>query len=125
MFSSVHHTIRGYVVGALWMPGAEAFKPFTYDLTREEQRWSAPGTLRDHVCDITNDGDFQSCDIAEGELVTTITVARGARVYTRTRVTPLERCASVADMVRTDWPGPIWAGDDDDDMGRRVGPKRV
>jgi len=42
-------TIYGYVVGAIWWPaGAECFKEFTYDLTREKAR-KLNSDFRSHI----------------------------------------------------------------------------
>lgn len=109
------HTLRGYLVGNIWMPNVECWKHLAYDLTSEDARFTSPGTLRDHVLRATNDSDFRSCDIAEGELVTVATIRKpDGRVYRRERRTPLERCSSVADMVLTDWDGPTY--DDESDI---------
>lgn len=95
--------ISGYLVGNIWWPvGAECWKTFTYDLTREEALFSSPGTLRDHILRITSDGDFQSASIAQGEL--TITVTKPGRK--RSRSFPLSRFPSIADCLH---PDPDWS----------------
>jgi hypothetical protein len=113
MTVTFHHSIRGYLVGALWWPiGAEAWKSVDYDLTAEDRRFGEPQPIREHVLQVTNDGDFAGgCEVANGELITTATITRGARVYQRTRVTLLERFQSVADLILLDWAGPT--SDDD------------
>ena len=95
-------TIRGYVVGPIWMPAVEAYKPFTYNLTRERQRWIANGTLRDHIVEIISDGDFRDCRIADGQLE--ITVVKNNR--RRSRVWDLAKFPSIQDCLNLDWPGP-------------------
>lgn len=106
-------TIHGYVVGPIWWPvGHECYKFFTYDLTREDKRFSEPGTLRDHVLVITNDGDFQHCEIADGYLEATTTKEQGSTVTRKTRLFNLSIFPSIADCVKLDWDGPI--GDDDE-----------
>jgi hypothetical protein len=88
--------IQGYVVGPIWWPaGAECFKEFNYDVTREE------GRSREHCLAITRDGDFQSCSIAQGELV----VTRHSDGHRVTRSWPLRKFPSVADMLHED---PDW-----------------
>jgi len=47
--SDVQFTISGYLVGDIWMPATECYKDLHYDLTREDARFTEPGTLRDHV----------------------------------------------------------------------------
>ena len=104
--------LRGYLVGAIWWPvGAECWKDLAYDITREDARFSEPGTLRDHVLAATNDGDFQGCTIAQGELIATSrTIAwddsgRVLRETTRRHHWPLDRFKSVADCLHDD---PDW-----------------
>ena len=101
------HTLLGYLVGDIWMPQTECWKDLAYDLTSEDARFTEPGTLRDHVLRATNDGDFQSCEIADGVLKTVATIRKGERLYRRVRYTDLNACKSVADMVRREWDGPI------------------
>lgn len=99
-------SLRGYVVGSIWWPvGAECFKPLNYSITREDQRFTEPGTLRDHVLRATNDGDFQSTTLAQAELV--IERRNGARRVIRSF--PLSRFPSVADCLHPD--GEDWFPD--------------
>jgi hypothetical protein len=103
---SFEHYIRGYVVGPIWWPvGTEAWKHLTYDITDQDARWSEPGTLRDHALRALNDGDFQSCSIAAGELVTIATIQRNGRTYTRRESRPLTCFPSIADCLHED---PDW-----------------
>lgn len=95
--------IRGTLVGGIWWPiGAECYKPLRYDATAEQRRTVGKMTLRDHVLSATNDGDFQSCRIADGTVE--VTVRRGPR--TRSRIFPLDMFPSVSDCVLLDWDGP-------------------
>ena len=95
--------ITGYVVGPIWWPvGEECYKAFTYNVTNEKKRWSEPGTLREHVLAITNDGDFQGCEIADGTLEVTIYKPNRSR----SRTFDLTLFPSIADCVKTDWCGP-------------------
>jgi len=94
--------IRGFVVGPIWWPvGTECFKELSYNVTHEDARMSGPGTLRDHVLCATNDGDFQSCAIACGELIAT-SYRKDRKVV---RSWPLERFPSVSDCLH---PDPDW-----------------
>jgi hypothetical protein len=104
-------TITGYLVGDIWMPAIECWKRLDYDLTREEARFTEPGTLRDHILAATNDSDFQSCSIAHGELtVTRTTVSLDNHTRRTKRVTrswPLEHFPSIRDCLHNDpdwWP---------------------
>lgn len=109
-FEITRMTISGYLVGTIWMPAAECYKPLTYDVLREARRYTEPDsvTLRDHVLSATNDGDFQSCAIADGELLVTIARHEGNKRYTRTRAFPLAMFPSIADCIKTDWDGPAF-----------------
>jgi hypothetical protein len=96
-------SLRGFVVGPIWWPaGAECFKDLAYSITREDGRLTEPGTLRDHVLRATNDGDFQHCTIALGEIV--VTCVRGRRKVQRSF--PLRKFPSIADCLHPegdDW----------------------
>jgi hypothetical protein len=94
------HSLVGDLVGPIWQ-GVECTKALNYNLTREDGRFVQHGTLRDHVLNATNDGDFVHCNVA-GALKTVLTIRKGGRVYTRVRWTDLDRCKSVADMVRAE-----------------------
>lgn len=91
--------LSGYLVGPIWWPaGAECWKDldFTCDDT---------GTLRDNVVRAhCFDGDFQSCSIAQGELIGTY--RRGAKTVSRTF--PLAMFPSIADCLHSD---PDWFPD--------------
>lgn len=106
-------SIRGYIVGQIWMPTTECYKRLDYDLTREDARFTAPGTLRDHVLRATNDGDFQSATLAHAELVVTRRKREGTRTVTVTRAWPLSRFPSVADCIHPE--GDDWCPQGDDD----------
>lgn len=113
--------IHGYAVGDLWWPmGAEAWKPFTVDVSRERARivGDERTTLRDVVELATSEqgGDFcGGMTIAQGELVATRCEFRGGRRITTERRWPLSRFPSLADYCHPDpdwWPA---YGDDDMD----------
>jgi hypothetical protein len=105
-------TLTGYLVGKIWMPARECWKHLSYDLTREDARFTEPGTLRDHVLAATRDGDFQSCSIAEGYLHVQITkiqqTGTALKTYRRTRSFPLTMFPSVKDCINTEWDGPTY-----------------
>lgn len=100
-------TISGFLVGTIWMPAAECYKPFRHDIGRHSARWSdaSGATLRDHLLNITNDGDFRNCHIARGE----ITITRWLKGRRCSRTIPIERfkfSADIADMLHPegqDW----------------------
>jgi hypothetical protein len=106
MQTETRMTIRGYLVGAIWMPNTECYKPLAYDLTREDARFTEPGTLRDHVLAATNDGDFQSCAIADGFLIVERVRHTSTGYVKRSRTFELSRFPSVSDCLRPDWDGP-------------------
>ena len=92
-------SLRGFVVGPIWWPaGAECYKPLAYSITREDGRFSEPGTLRDHVLRATNDGDFQHCTLACAKLV--VERRNGNRRVVRSF--PLSHFPSVADCLHPD-----------------------
>jgi hypothetical protein len=113
MQSNLEFSIRGFIVGTIWMPSVECYKPLNYDLTREDARFTEPGTLRDHVLRATNDGDFQSCSIAHGELIARRTIRKDGRVVTVTRTWPLAKFPSIADCLHPE--GDDWCPQGDDD----------
>jgi hypothetical protein len=99
----INISLRGYLVGHIWQPGlGECFKPLSYDITREDHRFTEPGTLRDHILAATNDGDFQSCSLAAAELVATRTERKEGRTVTVERRWPLECFKSIADCLHPD-----------------------
>ena len=109
-------SIRGYLVGPIWQPGFdECWRHFNYDLTREDKRFTEPGTLHDHMLSATRDGDFQSTVVAQGELIIQVTRRNAAgETITRTRSWPLDRFPSIRDFLH---PDPDWspAYPDDDE----------
>jgi len=105
-------SLRGFVVGPIWWPvGEECYKPLDYSITDQNARWSEPGTLRDHVLRATNDGDFQSCTLAQAELV----VERRTGNRRVIRSFRLSRFPSVADCLHPD--GDDWCPSFDADDG--------
>lgn len=102
-------SIRGYIVGKIWWPaGAECYKELEYSITREDSRFSEPGTLRDHVLRATNDGDFQSATLAHAELI--VECRRDRRRVIRSF--PLSHFPSIADCLHPD--GEDWCPQHDD-----------
>lgn len=99
-------SLRGYIVGTIWMPAVECYKPLDYCIS-DQRRWSELGTLRDHVLAATNDGDFQSATLAHAEIV--IERQTGNRRVIRSF--PLSRFPSVADCLHPD--GEDWCPQDD------------
>lgn len=98
-------SVQGYVVGTIWMPAQECYKPVSYSFTRNGDKRNNHATLRDALLAVTNDGDFQSCKMADGVLIAR-RVTEGATRITREKVFPLSAFPSIADMVRDDWNGP-------------------
>lgn len=101
--------LTGYIVGQIWWPaGTECWKDLHFDCTDYAKRCTPRATLRDCVLAATNDGDFQGCDIAQGELVLeTRKAGPDGRMTTRRKSYPLSRFPSIADCLHSDpdwWP---------------------
>lgn len=82
-------SIKGYLIGAIWWPvGEECYKPISYSVTREDGRFSEPGTLRDHVLHMLMEhgGDFQNARVAGEIVVTSEMVSDNRHVIKRRRV---------------------------------------
>ena len=99
---NIQWNIRGYLVGPIWWPvGAECWKDL--DFTCDDE-----STLRDNVVRAhCFDGDFSSCDIAQGELVGTYRKQVGGKTVTVQRSFPLTMFPSVKDCLHSDpdwWP---------------------
>lgn len=107
---TIQITITGYLVGPIWFPqGARAHKPFSYDLTNVKILVGNDATLVDHMERITNDADFQYCQIADGWLqITSTRVYSNGRqhVAKRTKNYQLSHFPSIADYLLGDWEGP-------------------
>lgn len=100
---NIQATITGYLVGPLWQPGCEAWKPLSYDLTRRNAQYSdGKAPLRDHLCNIINDGDFQSCSIAQGVVEITAQSVKNGKRYIIVKTFPLERFKDAADIIHDD-----------------------
>jgi hypothetical protein len=108
--TKIETEITGFLVGNIWWPvGAECWKDVRYRCQDEQARTEGKMTLRDHILRITNDGDFQSCVIAQGEITITATRYDPERrtLCRRSRSWPLDRFPSVADCLHDDpdwWP---------------------
>ena len=103
--------IDGYLVGKIWMPATECYKPLDYTFVRKENERRSPWqdaheTLRDALLQITNDGDFQSCGVADGMLTVTRQDGSGGRKRSYSRCFPLDSFPSISDMICADWAGP-------------------
>ena len=101
-------SIQGYIVGPIYWPaGQECFKTLNYNVVAQNRSWGEPGSLREHVVRALNDGDFQSCSIAQGRLVVTTTRRdKAGATIRRTREWPLSRFPSIADCLHPegdDW----------------------
>lgn len=86
------YRIYGEKIGKIWMPAAECRKEFDHilekypedtQLTANSYGWPLQiHRLRDALLYITNDGDFQNCEIEWACLE--VTRRKGRRSYTRT-----------------------------------------
>lgn len=64
--------IQGVLAGVIWMPSCHAWKHFNVKFTPEARPFSREWDgMRDALLHITNDGDFQSCGLAEAWLTAT------------------------------------------------------
>ena len=100
------HHILGFLVGDIWMPSVEGYKPLHYSITNEQARNIGPRLLRDHVVAAMMDGDFRSVRIADGILATKVIVERNGRTYTRYVERSLSMFPSIADCITDEWAGP-------------------
>jgi len=63
----------GTIEGKIWMPSVLAEKEFNINFSRKDEPFKVKfNTLEDIKNHITNDGDFQSCEIIEGALIVTL-----------------------------------------------------
>lgn len=85
-------TISGTIGGKIWMPAVTCWKDFSY---RMNQKVRADETFRDAICNITNDGDFQSCEIVDATVKIEMQKAHG----TYTRYFDIRLFKSVSDCV--------------------------
>lgn len=97
-------TITGTVGGPIWMPSAICAKPFKYrsddgSFACNRHSDNSKPTLRDIVLEVTNDGDFQSAEVADA----TVTIERRTDgqtgSVTRRRSWDIRQFPSVADCV--------------------------
>jgi len=64
----------GTIKGNIWMPNIECTKDFNINFSKDNSLPFTTNfeTLEDIKNHITNDGDFRSCEISEGELIVTL-----------------------------------------------------
>lgn len=97
--------ITGYLVGPIWWPpGQRGSKSLVYTLNRGHPPLYK--NLVDILGQLTTDGDFQYCQIADGWLSMTFTRDHSngvRRIHTRTNSWPLSHFPSIADYLTTDW----------------------
>jgi len=61
---TINIRIYGIIRGYIWMPNTECTKEFNLRLSFKSEPFAYQiGCLRDALLHITNDGDFQSCEI--------------------------------------------------------------
>ena len=94
-------TIYATIAGHIWQPCSLCWKD-GIKLQFGHGPWKFGGTLRDAALSISNDGDFQSCSIVEGELVLERMKQTGTSTITRTRVFPLAFFPSIADCMASE-----------------------
>jgi hypothetical protein len=102
-------SISGYLVGGMWWPaGVTGYKRVAYSVTREDGRFSEPGTLRDHVLHLLMEqgGDFQGAELAHAEIIVTAEKISDSRHTIKRRYFPITMFPSISDCVNADWEGP-------------------
>lgn len=93
MFTKI--VLSGVKVGTIWMPAATCHKEFRETYTHDERPFSRPWHgLRDALCDIVNDGDFRSCDIADCILEVHRPIPNGHTITYH----EIKRCKAISDV---------------------------
>lgn len=88
-------TLRGTLIGRIWMPSIACTKPFNVQFSPTSRPFARQWTgLRDALLSITNDGDFQECEI--GEL--TIVVERPIPSGTSRTWHSVRPCRAISDL---------------------------
>lgn len=99
--------VSGYLFGKIWMPATECFKDVQFSFQRDTNPQrpfvNVCDDLRDACLRITNDGDFQSCKLAQAMITIRKTRTTGTGLCVRERSFDLNQFPSVADMVDTEW----------------------
>lgn len=94
-------TLKGTLVGKIWMPAAECTKPVTLDRRHDFNYFDKVlPTARDMVLRATNDGDFQSCNLtADSYFEFERAARRGSTLIRRSRIIPVTAFPSIADCI--------------------------
>lgn len=103
-------TINGTLGGSIWMPSVTCGKYFK--LSNQQYPFGGlhgKATLRDMVLCATNDGDFQSCSIAEATVTFTRTRETATGRIVRRRTMDIRQFPSVADCVLAEGSDEYWA----------------
>lgn len=93
-------SINGTKRGLIWWPRMDAEKSFSYTPKEDE-------TLRDAILRITNDGDFESCDVLLDTFVeVTMIKATATSTLKRTRFFEINSplFTSIQDCITEDYP---------------------
>lgn len=98
---SIKAEIRGWIQGKIWMPPVTCTKHFHISEVDFRYADGKKPTLRDMVLKATNDGDFQSAELSEGELILTMVLPRADKKgsITKTKTFNLRWFPSVSDCV--------------------------
>lgn len=87
-------TISGTLRGQIWMPAAETTKDFRETFTPDDRPFSRQWNgLRDALLYVTNDGDFQACDI-EYAVISVRCVKNGKIVTITSEIPPTAKLVS-------------------------------
>lgn len=69
-------SVTGTLRGRIWMPPIESEKEFCLGIIHvHNKKYTAPrefNTLREVILEVTNDGDFQNCDILADGVLTVV-----------------------------------------------------
>ena len=104
MIASTRYEIIGGIIGPIWLPGPECWKPVNVSYDR------AQGPLREMALRAIDDEDFQTCRLT-GDSVLRITREKrdNGRMTSRSRWWNLTAFPSIADCVAADKFIPDWA----------------
>jgi hypothetical protein len=86
--------ISGTLIGTIWMPSTICTKEFRMNLTIERNRFTDKSlSISEAIQRVCNDGDFQSCSIAEATLKITYWIGN----KTIGKYFDISRCKSIKD----------------------------
>jgi hypothetical protein len=99
-------TLRGHIVGPIWMPTTDCWKPVEADSESFERSTGERPTARDLALRATEDGDFMHCRLtADSEFEFERVTRSNGSVKVLHRRVPVTAFPSIADCVdeRESW----------------------